>query len=113
MVEEHASGTNLIQSLRKDGIPVYGIKRLKDKVSRAKDVTQWVASGLVYLPKNARWLSGFLEEVGSFREDGKSAHDDQVDAMVDGLMETMAKKLSIFDVLGSGQKSGWSRFMMR
>ena len=113
VVEEHASGTNLIQSLRKDGIPVYGIKRLKDKVSRAKDVTQWVASGLVYLPKNARWISVFLEEVGSFREDGKSAHDDMVDAMVDGLMETMAKKLSIFDVLGTGQKSGWNRFMGR
>ena len=35
------------------------------------------------------------------------------DAMVDGLMETMAKKLSIFDVLGTGQKSGWNRFMGR
>lgn len=110
VVEEHASGTSLIQGLRQEGVPVYGVRRQKDKVSRAKDVTQWVASGLVMLPANARWLPTFLDEVGSFREDGKSAHDDVVDCLVDGLMETMAKKFSIFDVLGSGQRSGWSKW---
>lgn len=108
IIEEHASGTNLIQSLRQEGIPVTGVKREKDKTTRAKDVTQWIASGLVFLPKNARWVPGFLDEVGSFREDGKSAHDDQVDCLVDGLVEVMAKKLSIFDVLGTGKLSGWN-----
>lgn len=52
-----------------------------------------------------------VEEANEYIANGIVVHN--CDAMVDGLMETMAKKLSIFDVLGSGQKSGWSKFMGR
>ena len=52
-----------------------------------------------------------VEEANEYIANGIVVHN--CDAMVDGLMETMAKKLSIFDVLGTGQKSGWNRFMGR
>lgn len=82
MVEDKVSGTGLIQTLRREGVPVFAIQRSRDKVSRAHDEAPFIESGNVLLPVDAPWLSDFLSEVTSFPG---AAHDDQVDAMLDGV----------------------------
>jgi predicted phage terminase large subunit-like protein len=103
-VEEAAAGYNLMLELRKRGIPARGIVRLKDKVSRVKMVLPYQQTGMVYLPRNASWLPAFEIELAQFREDGKSAQDDQVDCFSDGVGLLLAKPTSILNVLGTAKR---------
>ena len=83
-VEDKVSGTGLIQTLRREGIPILPVQRDKDKVSRGYDSAPFVESGNVLLPQDAPWLSDFLSEVESFPG---AAHDDQLDPMFDAIAE--------------------------
>lgn len=85
-VEDASSGTGLIQGLRREGIPITGISRNRDKVERAFDVVPSVESGNVLLPENASWMSDFLGELSAFP---RGAHDDQVDPMMDAVREIL------------------------
>jgi predicted phage terminase large subunit-like protein len=102
-IEEAAAGYNLMMEMRKKGIPAKGIVRLTDKVSRVMTALPYQATGMVYLPKTANWLAAFEVEAASFRADGKSTHDDQVDAMTDGISLLLGKGTSILNVLGSAK----------
>ncbi|HET8744303.1 MAG TPA: phage terminase large subunit [Ramlibacter sp.] len=81
-VEDKVSGTGLIQTLRREGIPILGIPRDKDKVSRGHDAAPFIESGNVLLPADAPWLSDFLAEAEKFPN---GAHDDQMDPMFDAI----------------------------
>ena len=83
-VEDKVSGTGLIQTLRREGIPMIEIPRDKDKYLRALDTAPSIQSGLVQLPQNAPWLSGFIGECGAFPN---GAHDDQIDPMMDAVKD--------------------------
>lgn len=84
-VEDKASGTGLIQELKRGpySIPIMGIERGVDKLTRLQDVLGQIEAGNVYLPENAPWVSDFIAECEAFRGDMKHAHDDQVDVLVD------------------------------
>lgn len=82
MVEDKVSGTGLIQTLRREGIPVLPVQRHNDKISRAHDAAPFIESGNVLLPMDAPWLSDFLAEVSAFPG---GAHDDQLDPMFDAI----------------------------
>lgn len=89
-VEDAASGTGLVQFMKKDGIArVDYIKRgsmsRKSKVERANFVAPCIHDGYVYLPKDAEWLPAFIKEITRFSADMLHPHDDQVDTMVDAL----------------------------
>ncbi len=99
-VEEAAAGIGLMQQLRMLGIPVQGILRSSDKVTRVHEVLPYIATGMVGIYKHMPGLTDFLNEAAGFRPDGKHTHDDQVDAMVDGIWEALGKALSIWDVIG-------------
>jgi predicted phage terminase large subunit-like protein len=58
----------------------------KDKVSRARSVTVFVENGRVLLRSGALWLDALLGELTMFPE---SEHDDQVDALVYGVLELL------------------------
>jgi len=105
-VEEAAVGFPLIQDLRKKGIPARGVIRTKDKVTRVHEMLPYQATGMVYLPKGAPWLSAFEAECAQFRADGKSTHDDQVDCATDGVTLCLGKGTSILSVLGPRKKAG-------
>jgi predicted phage terminase large subunit-like protein len=78
LIEDKASGTQLIQELIREGI--YGITRYEpkmDKVMRLHSVTSTIENGFVYLPTEAPWLDAYLHEMTGFP---KGKHDDQVDA---------------------------------
>jgi len=87
IVEDKVSGTGLIQTLRREGIPIIPLQRNKDKMSRGYDAAPFVESGNVLLPIDAHWLSDFLAEAASFPG---GAHDDQLDPMFDAIAAVQA-----------------------
>ena len=80
LIEDKASGTQLIQDLTQDGM--YGITPYEpaglDKIMRLNSVTGAFESGRVYLPKEADWLECYVHELTTFPA-GK--HDDQTDRL--------------------------------
>lgn len=99
-IEEAGGGYNLMLDMRKKGIPAKGIIRLTDKVERVKTILAYQETGMVYLPRGEPWLPAFEVELASFREDGKSTKDDQVDAFADGVKLTLGRATSVLSVLG-------------
>lgn len=95
-IEDKASGTGLIQTLKRDGIPVIGIPRAIDKTTRALDVAPLVESGNVLLPGDAPWLSDFLAEASAFPN---GAHDDMLDPMMDALGDMLQASAPQFYVI--------------
>ena len=81
-VEDKVSGTGLIQTLRREGIPVLPIQRAKDKITRGYDAAPFIESGNVSVPHDAPWLSDFMTEMSAFPN---GAHDDQLDPMFDAV----------------------------
>lgn len=89
-VEDKASGTGLIQSLRKKGVPVIGIPRDRDKYTRGLDAAPWIATGMVNLPANEEWTVPLRAELQMF--DGLGAGwDDQVDPLMDAISEMLGE----------------------
>ena len=77
LIEDKASGTQLIQELIADGC--YGVTRYQptcDKIMRLNAQTAMIDNGFVYIPETAPWLDEYLHELTVF-PNGK--HDDQVD----------------------------------
>ena len=85
-VEDKSSGTGLIQTLRQEGIPIQGIQRNVDKVSRANDVIPQIEVGNVYLPESSAWLSDYLTEFAAFPN---GENDDQVDPTMDAIEDLL------------------------
>ena len=86
-IEDKASGTGLIQQLPGKGIPVDAIQRNIDKVTRAQDGGPYIASGMVYIPEDAEWVSDYVAEFSAF-PNGK--HDDQIDPTLDAIDDLLA-----------------------
>lgn len=85
LIEEAASGIELIQSLRKNnacigGIPVKSyLTGSKDKVARSTPAQIRMESGMIYFPADeTEWKSACLAELLSFGSPG-APHDDFVD----------------------------------
>jgi predicted phage terminase large subunit-like protein len=79
LIEDKASGTQLIQELRQEGVQAvtsYDPQGL-DKIMRLHSVTSTIENGLVYLPEKAEWLISYVHELTTFPS-GK--HDDQADS---------------------------------
>ena len=77
LIEDKASGTQLIQELVADGLhAVTRYQPQSDKVMRMHAQTAMIENGFVHLPKEAPWLAPYLHELAAFP---KGRHDDQVD----------------------------------
>lgn len=78
LIEDKASGTQLIQEMQEAGISVVTAYKSKyDKIMRLDAQTGVIENGLVYVPTEAHWLAEYLYELSTFP---KSKHDDQVDS---------------------------------
>jgi predicted phage terminase large subunit-like protein len=78
LIEDKASGTQLIQELIVDGC--HGVTRYQptiDKIMRLNAQTAMIENGFVYIPETAPWLAEYLHEMTVF-PNGK--HNDQVDS---------------------------------
>jgi predicted phage terminase large subunit-like protein len=92
LIEDKASGTQLIQELIADG--VHAVTRYQpqsDKVMRLHAQTAMIENGFVHLPDTAPWLAQYLHEMTTFPN---GWHDDQVDST--------AQMLDWFKQAGSG-----------
>jgi len=78
LIEDKASGTQLIQELIADGLrAVTRYRPQSDKIMRMHAQTAMIENGFVHLPQSAPWLAPYLAELTTF-PNGK--HDDQVDS---------------------------------
>ena len=78
LIEDKASGTQLIQELIADGC--HAVRRYQpttDKIMRLNAQTGVIENGFVHIPETAPWLAEYLHEMTVF-PNGK--HDDQVDS---------------------------------
>jgi predicted phage terminase large subunit-like protein len=77
LIEDKASGTQLIQELTSEG--VQGIQKYEptmDKTMRMHSVTSTIENGFVHIPDKAAWLGEYLHELTSFP---RGKYDDQAD----------------------------------
>lgn len=95
-VEDKVSGTGLIQTLKREGIPMVGIQRDRDKITRAYDAAPYAESGNVILMQDCSHLSDFLSEAAAFPN---GAHDDTLDPMMDAVCDMLQSSGEIFGVL--------------
>jgi len=79
VIEDKASGTQLIQELIADGC--HGVTRYQpdcEKIMRMHAQTAMIENGFVYIPQDAPWLAEYLHEMIIFeyyrREDEKLKH---------------------------------------
>jgi predicted phage terminase large subunit-like protein len=85
IIEDKASGTQLIQDIKADGIStVKGVEPLSgmDKVMRLNAKTPMFENGFVFLPKQAPWLDEYVRELTGFPG---AKFDDQVDSTTQAL----------------------------
>ena len=78
LIEDKASGTQLIQELIYEG--VHGVTRYQpkmDKTMRMHSATSTIENGFVHLPVKADWLSQYVRELTTFP---RGKHDDQTDS---------------------------------
>ena len=95
-IEDKVSGTGLIQTLKREGIPIIGIPRNTDKILRATDVSPLIESGNVLLPVNESWLSDYMSEFSQF-PNGKN--DDQVDPTMDAITDILGGNILDYGAL--------------
>ena len=81
LIEESPISLGLIQSLREQSINIRTYKPDTDKRARLIAQTDLFAGGSVRLPQRAGWLEEFVAELLAF----PGGHDDQVDALTQGL----------------------------
>jgi predicted phage terminase large subunit-like protein len=78
LIEDKASGTQLIQELIADGC--YSVTRYQpdcEKIMRLHAQTAMIENGFVHIPETSPWLAEYLHEISLFP---KGKHDDQVDS---------------------------------
>ena len=86
LIEDKASGTQLVQDLVAEGLSVVrGIKPADDKIMRLHAQTATIENGFVHLPTSAPWLADFLHELTVFPN---GRHDDQVDSTAQAISWT-------------------------
>jgi predicted phage terminase large subunit-like protein len=83
LIEDKASGTQLIQELTNDGLRIVkAVKPEGDKVMRFNAQTATIENGFVYLPSAAPWLAEFVQEIITLPG---SKYDDQADSLSQAL----------------------------
>ena len=82
LIEDSPVSKGLIQSIRSHNINVVTVTPDKDKQSRVISQSDLFEGGSISLPARAEWRDVFVGELLAFPG---GQHDDQVDALVQGL----------------------------
>jgi predicted phage terminase large subunit-like protein len=91
VVEDKSSGTGLIQKIKLlNHIPIKGIERVKDKLTRVMDVLGYLEAHMMAVPADAPFTSDFIAECEAFTADDTHAFDDQIDPMIDAAVEMLS-----------------------
>jgi predicted phage terminase large subunit-like protein len=97
LIEDKASGTGLIQTIRNERGQNYiiGVPRSKDKVQRANDAAPSIEEGKVWLPKFAPYTTEFRDEFRQFSKQLTHKHDDMIDVTIDAIQRWITGKLRV------------------
>ena len=76
IVEANGMQLGVVQTMRRQGVPVRACKAHPDKLSWAQTAIVRTEAGQVWFPRGAHWLVDYETELQSFPD---GAHDDQVD----------------------------------
>lgn len=79
LVEKNGIGLGVVQTVRKRGLNIRGIKARGDKLARSQTAQIRMEHGTVYVPAGVSWSGELEAELLSFPTEG--VHDDQVDVM--------------------------------
>jgi predicted phage terminase large subunit-like protein len=82
VVEDKANGPAVISMLKSKIPGLIAVNPQGGKFSRAAAISPMIEAGNVYLPERSSWASALIEEAAAFPN---AAHDDQVDALSQGL----------------------------
>jgi len=99
-VEDKSSGTGLVQKIRLlNQIPIKGVERVKDKLTRVMDVVSYLEMNMAAIPEGAPFTNDFVTECEAFTADDTHAHDDQIDPMCDAVVDFLAaaNKLRVWE----------------
>jgi predicted phage terminase large subunit-like protein len=75
-VEANGIGLGIVQTMRREGLPVRAVLTHRDKVTNASTAMVRMEAGQIYTPRYAPWLDAYEAELLGFPN---AAHDDQVD----------------------------------
>ena len=90
LIEDKASGTQLIQELVYDGLVVVkGVQPTGDKFMRLHAQTALIENGFVWSPDRAPWLAEYVQELTTFP---KAKYDDQADSTAQALQWIQASQ---------------------
>ncbi len=106
LIEDKASGTQLIQELLRDG--VYGVTPYEptmDKIMRMHTVSNTIENGFVYLPTESDWRAAYMHELTTF-PNGK--YDDQVDSTSQAL-DWLKQGARVYGVLDYNRQEEMAR----
>ena len=101
LIEDKASGTGLIQTLRRTcKTPIKPIQVDKDKVTRVDDALPFIANGYLHLPNDCNYAfnKDLINECELFSRDMSHKHDDIVDNITMAIQYS-SRKTTIYDVL--------------
>ena len=112
LIEDKASGTALIQELRREfvlGTEAYEPDPGTDKFMRFAAQAIQFESGRVLLPTHAPWLDEYIREITGFPG---TKHDDQVDSTSQALhyLTTKASSIAVWEALGRGFYYGYETY---
>lgn len=82
VVEDKANGPAVISMLKTKIPGLIAVNPQGGKFSRAAAISPMIEAGNVFLPERSSWASALIEEAAAFPN---AAHDDQVDALSQGL----------------------------
>jgi predicted phage terminase large subunit-like protein len=103
LIEDKASGTQLIQDMQHEGvlrITPYELPAGTDKLMRLYAQSAEFENGKVLLPRSAPWLDEYVRELTSFPG---SKYDDQVDSTTQALEHMKTNRsLEVWAILGRG-----------
>lgn len=108
IVEDKASGTGLIQKIKlMNYLPIEGIERAIDKLTRVMDVLGYIESKMVCVPEDAPFTADFITECEAFTADDSHAFDDQIDPLVDAVNDLLSNKnkLKVWEKLAEDKGS--------
>jgi predicted phage terminase large subunit-like protein len=104
LIEDRASGTQLIQELNWENVP--GVKPCQpvgDKQMRLWAQGATMEQGFVHLPKEAPWLDDYLRELTSFPN---ARHDDQVDSTTQAIAWSAQPKCQLQAIMDAARAAG-------
>jgi predicted phage terminase large subunit-like protein len=103
LIEDRASGTQLIQELRKQGLRVLKPYAPEgDKIIRMNAQTATIENGFVHLPREAPWSADYIREITTFPF---ASNDDQAGSTSQALawFKSSARTAPCFSILRSGK----------